>query len=258
LFVNSRTLGEFPTRDPLDTNPDHAHDVVIDVDTIWNISKVTVRNNNVYTTKDVKDMWAKYDTITEPLKVDPLIQRMLGADSVNTAFEEVLTFKNLCSTPLAYYEAIYKTPSATQFPNQLCLGTNPGGLFPDQVDASYNTNSKSYTAAAGGLPLGDLNWFPEKKAIWLQNPNVAVKALNEDRIEVYPNPATDKLFINTGDFGNVNVVLFNILGKEVNNTIYNGGNIEVDLSSLKQGMYIYRISDSGKNTIKAGKLLISR
>ena len=258
LFVNSRTLGEFPTRDPLDTNPDHAHDVVIDVDTIWNISKVTVRNNNVYTTKDVKDMWAKYDTITEPLKVDPLIQRMLGADSVNTAFEEVLTFKNLCSTPLAYYEAIYKTPSATQFPNQLCLGTNPGGLFPDQVDASYNTNSKSYTAAAGGFPVGDLNWFPEKKALWLQNPSVAVKALNEDQIEVYPNPATDKLFINTGDLSNVNVILYNILGKEVNNTIYNGGNIEVDLSSLKQGMYIYRISDSGKNTIKAGKLLISR
>jgi len=258
LFVNSRIQGEFPTKDPLDTDPDHIHDAIIDVDTIWDISKVHIRNNNIVTTQDVKDLWAKYDTIIEPLKLDLMLSRLLGPDTLNAAFEEVVTFGNLCATPLDYMEATYVDPTATQFPNQLCLGGDGGGLFPDELDASYNTDSKSYTAAYGGLPVGDLNWFPEKKAIWLGNPNVAVKAINEDQIKVYPNPASDRLYIKTGDISKINVVLYNVLGKEIKNTTYNGGNIEVDLNSLQQGMYIYRISDSGKNMIKAGKLLISR
>ena len=33
-------------------------------------------------------------------------------------------------------------------------------------DFSYSTASASYTAAAGDFPLGDLNWFPDKKAEW--------------------------------------------------------------------------------------------
>ena len=258
LFVNSRTLGEFPTRDPLDTDPDHFHDVIIDVDTIWDISKVHIRNNNVYTTQNVKDMWAKYDTITEPLKVDPLIQRLLGADSVNTAFEEVLTFGNLCAAPLAYYEGIYNNPTATQFPNQLCLGGDGGGLFPDEVDASYNTNSRSYTAAYGGLPVGDLNWFPDKKAIWLENPNVSAKIIRDNQISVYPNPATDKLYIDMREISDVNIAIYNITGKQLLSQKYLKKNITVNLSSFKQGMYIYKITDSGENTLKSGKLIVTK
>ena len=34
------------------------------------------------------------------------------------------------------------------------------------VNYQYNTDAKAYTGAEGGYPLGDLNWFPDKKNAW--------------------------------------------------------------------------------------------
>jgi hypothetical protein len=255
LFINSQLLGSVPSmNDPLDTNPDHYHNVTIDFDTIRNKSDIVIRNNNVVNTKEVKDMWAKYDTIFEPLRVDPLAMRMLGPDSVYAAFSEVVTLKSICAVPFAFIEGIIKNRSLTIYPNQLCLGTT-GGLFPDQVNASYPTSTKSYTAADGGYPVGDLNWFPDKKALWLKDQSTAAIEVSNEQVEVYPNPATNKLFVNTGNIKQANIVLYNILGKQVLHTISNSGNTEIDLTVFERGMYIYRISDDG-NLLKAGKLLI--
>ncbi|HEX9654539.1 MAG TPA: T9SS type A sorting domain-containing protein [bacterium] len=35
------------------------------------------------------------------------------------------------------------------------------------VDMSYGTTAQSYTAAGGGFPLGDLNWYPDRKTAWI-------------------------------------------------------------------------------------------
>ena len=46
---------------------------------------------------------------------------------------------------------------------------NPGLATGGQpYNFSYPTTARSYTAAEGGFPLGDLNWFPDKKAQWEQ------------------------------------------------------------------------------------------
>jgi hypothetical protein len=37
---------------------------------------------------------------------------------------------------------------------------------PDSIDLTYNTSNPAYTAAVGGFPLGDLNWFPDKYEEW--------------------------------------------------------------------------------------------
>ncbi len=62
------------------------------------------------------------------------------------------------------------------------------------IDMAYNTNATSYTAADGGFPLGDLNWFPDKKAeweVWL----TAIEDVDEGQVpnkfslnQNYPNP----------------------------------------------------------------------
>lgn len=258
LFMNSQILGDIPSiRDTLITDPDLFHSVCINFDSIWDASNIVIRNNNIFYTEEIKNLWAKYDTIFEPLRVSPKAMRALGADSVNAAFSEVVTLGNICDAPTEYIEAIFLDRSATVFPSQLCVGT-AGGLFPEDVDASYETSSVSYTAADGGLPLGDLNWFPEKKAIWLENPNVSVKIIGDKNISVYPNPAQDNIYFSTGKVMDVRVDLVNILGKNISSLESNDGNIEMNVSALENGLYIYRISDSNKNVIKAGKILISK
>ncbi|MBN2200957.1 T9SS type A sorting domain-containing protein [bacterium] len=41
-------------------------------------------------------------------------------------------------------------------------------FYRDTLDASYPEASAAYTGGEGGFPVGDLNWFPAKKAQWEQ------------------------------------------------------------------------------------------
>jgi len=53
-------------------------------------------------------------------------------------------------------------------------------------DGTY-TNSAALSGGLDGLPLGDLNWFSEKKAIWESNKNAAEKhimSLNTDKMDL--------------------------------------------------------------------------
>ncbi len=40
--------------------------------------------------------------------------------------------------------------------------------YRDEMDVSYPTSSVAYTGGENGFPVGDLNWFPDKKAAWEQ------------------------------------------------------------------------------------------
>ncbi len=49
------------------------------------------------------------------------------------------------------------------------INDDPASFGPaeDEYDFSYSTSDPAYTAAEGGFPLGDLNWFPAKLAEWV-------------------------------------------------------------------------------------------
>jgi PKD repeat protein len=81
-------------------------------------------------------------------------------------------------------------------------------------------------------------------AIWpiLCNPtNVSVSAASS-LISMYPNPAQDKLNFYFGSYqGNVEIVISDILGKEIMRQTLNVNNMNsslIDISSLKTGVYI--------------------
>ncbi len=92
------------------------------------------------------------------------------------------------------------------------------GIFP--FDLSYPTDATSYTAADGGLPLGDLNWFPEKKAEWItsieQNPVSGSPA--EFRLsQNYPNPfnPVTQIAYNLARKTHVTLSIYNTVGQKV-------------------------------------------
>ena len=92
------------------------------------------------------------------------------------------------------------------------------GIFP--FDLSYSTEATSYTAGDGGLPLGDLNWFPEKKAEWItsieQNPVSGSPA--EFRLsQNYPNPfnPVTQVAYNLARKTHVTLSIYNTVGQKV-------------------------------------------
>ncbi len=71
-----------------------------------------------------------------------------------------------------------------------------------------------------------------------------------NKVSVYPNPGTDYININS-DVEYSNFSLFDLNSKIVISD--NTGAKTINTSSLKQGIYIYKITDAKGNTLKTGK-----
>ena len=110
-----------------------------------------------------------------------------------------------------------------------------GSSLSDWRDFSYSVSSESYTAAEGGFPVGDLNWFPEMKELWASGYTVS----NENEREIagefvlhqnYPNPFNPSTNINfeLSQTSEVNIAVYDMLGRKVSDLVsgqMNAGNI---------------------------------
>ena len=80
----------------------------------------------------------------------------------------------------------------------------------------------------------------------------------ENGINIYPNPTSGNLNIewNNPQTGSANVVITDVLGREVYNTAIDMKQTQMDLSSLKNGIYLITIKSPGANY--SGRLIMQR
>src|SRR5690625_3910853 len=71
-------------------------------------------------------------------------------------------------------------------------------------------------------------------------------------IDIYPNPATDRFYVNVNS--NAQVEVFSIIGKKVVHTQVADQNTPVSIQNLKSGVYIIKVTQDGATTTK--KLII--
>ena len=82
------------------------------------------------------------------------------------------------------------------------------------------------------------------KPVWGTCPTAGVDDQNQLDISVYPNPTSDIVYID-GNYSQLKVVVYDILGKQVmNKSITNN----IDISQLEKGVYILQLSDGAKLT----------
>jgi len=126
-------------------------------------------------------------------------------------------------------------------------------------DFSYATTAPSYTSAENGYPIGDLNWFPDKKARW-EVGDVLTSSEIEPAIPTrtaivgnYPNPfnPTSQLVFNLSSKERVGFEIYNTLGQMVQviePMAYNAGRHEVtiDGAHLSSGIYLVRMLTDGQ------------
>ena len=88
-----------------------------------------------------------------------------------------------------------------------------------------------------GSPLSESN-----KPVWGSCSTAGVDDLTQLDISIYPNPTSDIVYID-GNYTQLKVVIYNILGKEViNKSITNS----IDISHLENGVYLMKLSDGFK------------
>ena len=267
IFANTISLGHVDSRTQEQTQPEK-HFSVISLDSIFEDQTIIVRNNNIYTDQSIQDVWAKYDSVSAPYEITQTIKNAIGESNVASAwYAEPLTFKTLCGAFPDYVDAWYLNPTASEFPDDWCVGGD-GGYFPDEIDASYGTNAISYTKADGGFPVGDLNYYPEKKAEWEAWLPTAVRGFvnSGTEVKVYPNPFSDrvKMVVNTNKAEQIEISIFDVNGKMINQVAkqhvsqgvheywWDGKN--ANGNKVNTGIYMYKVVTS--TDIQTGSLVL--
>lgn len=240
---------------------------VISIDTLFTDNEIIIANNNIFWDQQYKDLWANDANTTAPGLITPTL---LGANkaSGDALFEEMLTFVAPPPSIYDYIAAGLADPNATTFPENFYFGEASA------IDVSYGTSAASYTAAAGGFPIGDLNYYADKKAEWdaAGRPNAddytpvefnksTPVAYNLD--QNYPNPfnPTTRIDFSIPQNAHVTLSIYNMLGQRVKTLIdqpvkAGAHNVEWDgtnefSETVSNGIYFYRLnSDLGVKTMK--------
>jgi hypothetical protein len=82
------------------------------------------------------------------------------------------------------------------------------------------------------------------KSSYLPTANQAISIL--ENAEVYPNPASEKLYIKNPSKGEIEIVVLDVLGRKVFEGKENGMESSLDIRTWKPGVYQMRISDKNK------------
>ncbi len=285
LVVNPYGLGQAPESDP-----ENLRDGVIRFDSLdvpngfTEADRQLVIRNNGYMITD--DLQAYYDQRTA--SGDPLESYALVDDEV---FEYAAANPSAVLRDNGTYDVDFTTPPNLDdyiawLGNFRNGSTDPGtwtfgsdDLFPaDQPppeDLSYSVTNPAYTAAQGGFPLGDLNYFPPAVLEAYEAGGGLAVSSEDGPVErgfairtAYPNPTTGAATV-TFDLDAASAVALDVydsLGRRVltaaSRTVPAGAGqqVAVDASALPSGVYLLRMTAEagGSTRVQTSRLTVVR
>ena len=97
----------------------------------------------------------------------------------------------------------------------------------------------------------DANFCTNSDTIIIElSPCLSIDALYLKEVSVYPNPASNEIFINGLFKGGLELQIINSIGEVVSNSVSESVNSQkIDISNLSKGIYFLKISDGGNNRL---------
>ncbi|MBD3377670.1 T9SS type A sorting domain-containing protein [candidate division KSB1 bacterium] len=241
--------------------------------------RIKVNNNNWFYSSEVENYWASLDTVEAEPFMNVRTQAMFDDDASYPFLEEnntmnmdpgFLEFVNESSANLVSWMMDRRSGADASLWNWDPDGDNFGVLlWPLPENLSYSTDSPLFTGAEGGFPVGDLNWFPDKKAEWetyitsvkFEKPETLPSAYELE--QNYPNPfnPTTTIRYHLHKSGTVELRVFDILGRQVQ-TLVNAQQIagtytaEFSGHDLANGVYICSLLVNGQQVSNIRMLLL--
>jgi hypothetical protein len=224
-------------------------------------TEITMHNNYVNMDQSIIDKLAENDTLNVQSWMCQQFERSIVGGSENAFTISDVVFTD--APPINLGDVDSYTGYWDQNPD-----TRMSPTAPDSIDLTYSSENSAYTAAVDGFPLGDLNWFPELKALWESGGIVSIKddlaSPTEFKLsQNYPNPfnPTTHINFNVATQGTYSLSVYNLTGQKVA-TLINGqltaGNHDLtfDGSNLSSGIYFYTLN--GDNVSLTKKMVLMK
>ncbi len=233
--------------------------------TLWYVS------NNYYAISDTGQAFFNQYGVTEGSQLSWHINSKLGADSLTAFKKEAITLANIPKVMVNMIRWYWSptggnksknTPSSLWHRDTDDMDRRGYRYYRDTLDCSYSTSLQAYTGAQGGFPVGDLNWFPTKKAeweVWITDVKTEEGYIPEffSLEQNYPNPfnPSTKITFNLTEPGLTTLSVYNLLGEKVaeilNQELIAGRHtVDFNASSLASGIYIYRINSGDFSAVR--------
>lgn len=285
LFYNVHSFGE-TSEDKVGQDPDKLVYGIINISPIpsdvlesHNLTeherKYTLYNNSYFYSQEIIDYWEFYKD--KGVKTEPWMNSRTTAMFANETDYPYLVEQKTYNLDPGFVEAGTGTVEMVKWmkrkrdwQNNKYWGWDPDNdkfavQWPFPENLTYS-NETLLTGAKGGFPVGDLNWYPNEKALWLAWDPTGIEeapfyTVKDVKIEnTYPNPFSDKVDINFNlrVNSNVEISIFDLNGNKIVELF--SGNLESGKqtltwdadSNVPEGIYLYTIK--ANNTITTGKI----
>ncbi len=243
--------------------------------TLW-----TVSNNYYATSQAVNDFYAAYANEGVLGVGEPVTDHIRGrvGKTADALFEEVELEVANRPDVMINMATWYRTETGltketgTFVREDDDFDRRPVTYFTEEFDASYPTDNPAYTGAVKGFPVGDLNWFPEKKQEWIATPiehdPVTDVPIAFELEQNYPNPfnPTTHISYRLPEAAKVSLSVYNILGARVaqlvDNVSQTAGRYTVTWNGtdgggagVASGVYLYQLRTENSVITKSMILL---
>ncbi len=243
--------------------------------------KVVYNNNGYDWPQPVKDYWASIDSMKATLWMN---ERTTTMYNDKTKYPLLSQDANIEAAP--GFDATMESVTVDKLLEFIRTFRENGesGVIP--VDRTYApndeffnvpwplpenlayTNTTLLTQAEGNFPVGDLNWFPAKKAEWEEwvtdvrrDDNKSVPS-EYTLSQNYPNPfnPTTEINFSIPASGNVSLAVYNVLGQKVATLVseeLSAGayKYQFDASNLTSGIYFYKLQANNYSQVNKMMLL---
>ncbi len=283
IFYNTHSYGE-TSQDKVGQDPDLLDYGIINISPIpsdlieyYGIQegdrKYLVKNNGYFHIDPIKVYWQEYG-LGPTIWMNSRTMDMFGDDAAYPYLDgqaPIVGDPGFVEPGDAHQDMIKWMKNKRDLKGNTYWGWDPDGdkflvTWPFPEDLSY-TNEEMLTAASGGFPLGDLNWFKDQKEAWetwmLTATNDISPATDIRSLDVTPNPASHEVEIDfeLAQAGHIDISIFDLSGHKVEKIFSDfqssGKNsfFWTIPATLNSGIYLIRITD--KKGIKVKQLVIN-
>ena len=200
-------------------------------------------------------LWSTGDT-TEDLHGAPAGSYSLSITDGNSCTRSFSNMAIAEPPALTVQSTITDASSASATDGSITL-TSTGGTSPYNV----TWNSGNGTALAAGVycyTVTDNNGCIVTGCDTVSAPT-GIENIPASTISLYPNPANNQLIVETSSTnGKFNFSIFNVEGKLMEQQVFTGTKLSVDVKQLAAGFYSYQLKNLISGDTKTGKLQIQR